>query len=156
MSQIYSTVDPKHFNPFSNEGLILNFLESNKEHWIGSKELAKLINAEHENTYASVRYCVAVLRDNGEPIVSGVHGFMFTENKDELWAQAIAGQLSVGQQVRVKSDVFQGEQGTKFNGRRGNIVAIRTGRIVVKSTDGLTPELDGEHFRAEQLELRIK
>ena len=78
------------------------------------------------------------------------------ENKDETWAQAIAGQLSVGQQVRVKSDAFQGEQGIKFNGRRGNIVAIRTGRIVVKSTDGLVPELDGEHFRAEQLELRIK
>lgn len=78
------------------------------------------------------------------------------ENKDEVWAPAQAGQISVGQQVRVKNDAFQGDLGIKFNGRRGNIVAIRTGRFVVKSTDGIFPELDGEHFRAEQLEVRIK
>lgn len=78
------------------------------------------------------------------------------ENKDEVWVPAQAGQLKVADQVRIKSDAFQGTTGTKFNGRRGTIVAIRTGRIVVKSTDGLSPELDGEHFRAEQLELRIK
>lgn len=78
------------------------------------------------------------------------------ENPNEVWVQAIAGQISVGQQVRVKHDAFQGDQGRKLNGRRGNIVAIRTGRIVMKTTDGLKPELDGDHFRAEQLEVRIR
>jgi hypothetical protein len=78
------------------------------------------------------------------------------EDKDEVWVPAMAGQISVGQQVRVKSNAFQGNQGIKLNGRRGTIVAIRTGRIVVKSTDGIAPELDGEHFRAEQLDVRVK
>lgn len=78
------------------------------------------------------------------------------EKPDEVWAQAIAGQISVGNQVRVKSDAFQGEQGRALNGRQGVIVAIRTGRVVVKSVDGLQPEIDGDLFRAEQLEVRIK
>lgn len=81
---------------------------------------------------------------------------LVTENKDELWVPAQAGQLKVADRVRVKSDAFQGDLGRKFNGRSGSIVAIRTGRIVINSTDGAKPELDGEHFRAEQLELRIK
>ena len=81
---------------------------------------------------------------------------LIPEDKDEVWVPAMAGQISVGQQVRVKSNAFQGGQGIKLNGRRGNIVAIRTGRIVVKSTDGIAPELDGEHFRAEQLDVRVK
>jgi hypothetical protein len=81
---------------------------------------------------------------------------LIPEDKDEVWVPAMAGQISVGQQVRVKSNAFQGGHGIKLNGRRGNIVAIRTGRIVVKSTDGIAPELDGEHFRAEQLDVRVK
>ena len=81
---------------------------------------------------------------------------LVSEDKDEVWVPAQSGQLTVGYQIRVKHDAFQGDLGRKFNGRRGNIVAIRTGRIVVKSTDGIEPLLDGEHFMAEQLEIRIR
>lgn len=76
------------------------------------------------------------------------------ENKDEVWVPAQAGQLQVGQTVRVKNSAFTGAD-HKLNGRRGTIVAIRTGRIVMRSSDNVEPLLDGVHFRAEQLELKI-
>lgn len=78
------------------------------------------------------------------------------ENPNEVWVQAQAGQLSVGNTVRVRSDAFSASKDHLFNGRVGSIVAIRTGRIVVKSTDGIEPEIDGVNFRAEQLDLRVK
>ena len=84
MSEIYTTVERKHFNEYSNEGFILKHLVNNCEKWVTAKELSKCINCEHEPTYVSVRYCVAVLRDRGEPIVSGNKGFMFTCSKEEL------------------------------------------------------------------------
>lgn len=84
MSEIYTTVESKHFNEYSNEGHILKQLVANAESWVTAKELSKCINCEHETTYVSVRFCVAVLRDRGEPIVSGNKGFMFTTNREEI------------------------------------------------------------------------
>lgn len=74
----------------------------------------------------------------------------------EVWAPAQAGQLKVADEVRVKSDAFDGKLGKTHNGRRGKVIAIRYGDIIVNSTDNKTPNLDGAHYSPYHLEKRIK
>ena len=76
--------------------------------------------------------------------------------KDEVWVPAQPGQIKVADQVRVKSDAFTGDAGRTHNGRRGVIVAIRSGDVIVRSTDDLKPVLDGVHYSPYKLEKRIK
>jgi PHP family Zn ribbon phosphoesterase len=76
--------------------------------------------------------------------------------KDEVWVDAKRGQLSVGDQVRVMHDAFDGELGAIHNGRRGTIVAIRSGDIIVNSIDGKRPSIDGVHYQPEKLQKRIR
>ena len=79
------------------------------------------------------------------------HAFI-RENKKENWVQARAGDLRVGDSVRIKFDAFTGDKGTVSNGRLGKVVAVRFGDIIVKSTDGKTPELNGVHYSPDVLE----
>lgn len=75
------------------------------------------------------------------------------EDKNETWVPAQAGAVKVADIVRVKFDAFDEASGKyHLNGRRGKIVGVRYGDIVVKSDDGRTPLLDGVHFRPENLE----
>jgi cation transport ATPase len=78
------------------------------------------------------------------------------EESDGVWVQAMAGQLIVGDRVRVKTSAFTGIDGKIYNGRVGRIVAVRTGRIVFRSTDEKVPLIDGTHFFPEALEKRIR
>lgn len=81
---------------------------------------------------------------------------LIKENKDENWTPARAGDLKVTDIVRVKFDAFDKSSGRNhLNGRRGKVVGVRYGDIVVKSTDEKTPVLDGVHFRPENLEKLI-
>jgi len=77
------------------------------------------------------------------------------ENKNENWTPAQSGQLVVADEVRVKWNAFDGEKGKIHNGRRGKIVSIRYGDIIVKTTDGKEPLLDGFHYTPQQLEKRV-
>lgn len=74
------------------------------------------------------------------------------EDKKETWTQAQAGFLKVADYVRVKSDAFVGEKGVAYNGRRGRVVAVRYGDIIIKTDDGKSPVLDGIHFVPADLE----
>jgi hypothetical protein len=75
---------------------------------------------------------------------------------DERWAPAQAGfMLTVGDTVRVRSDAFTGELGTMHNGRRGVIVAKRSGDIIVKHTDGLKPSRTDARYPASVLEKKV-
>ena len=76
--------------------------------------------------------------------------------KDEVWVPAQPGQIKVADQVRVKSDAFTGETGRVHNGRRGVIVAIRSGDVIVRSNDDIEPVLDGVHYSPYNLEKRVK
>lgn len=77
------------------------------------------------------------------------------ENKNENWTPAQAGSLVVADDVRVKWNAFDGEKGKIHNGRRGKIVSIRYGDIIVKTTDGKEPLLEGFHYTPQQLEKRV-
>ena len=75
------------------------------------------------------------------------------ENKNEKWAQALAGAIKVTDVVRVSFNAFDVESGkSQFNGRRGKVVGVRYGDIIFKSTDDKTPVIEGAHFRPEDLE----
>ena len=71
---------------------------------------------------------------------------------NEIWESAQAGFIKVGDEVRVKADAFDGKLGQMHNGRRGRVVAIRYGDIIIKTTDGKEPILDGSHYSPDRLE----
>lgn len=74
------------------------------------------------------------------------------EKKDEKWIPVQAGDIKVTETVRVKADAFDGQLGTIHNGRRGVVVGVRYGDVIIKSTDGKEPLLDGAHYPPQKLE----
>lgn len=77
-------------------------------------------------------------------------------NKDEVWVPAQRGQISIGDVVRVAHNAFNDGTGHLHNGRRGVVVAVRSGDVIFKSTDLKEPVLDGTHYSPEKLEKRIR
>lgn len=77
-------------------------------------------------------------------------------NKDEVWVPAKRGQITVGDVVRVAHNAFDTTTGHIHNGRKGIVVAIRSGDVIFKSTDMKEPLLDGTHYSPEKLEKRIR
>jgi hypothetical protein len=71
---------------------------------------------------------------------------------NEVWQPAGPGFIRVGDEVRVMADAFEGELGQLHNGRRGRVVAVRYGDIIIKTTDGKEPILDGAHYSPYKLE----
>jgi hypothetical protein len=77
-------------------------------------------------------------------------------NTEEVWVEARRGDLKVSDIVRVAHDAFDSTTGYLHNGRRGVIVAIRSGDIIFNSTDEKEPKLDGVHYQPEKLQKRIR
>lgn len=75
---------------------------------------------------------------------------------DEIWADAQPGFITVGDEVRVKRDAYDGSTGAIHNGRRGKVVGVRYGDVIFKSTDGKDPVLDGAHYSPYQLQKRVQ
>jgi hypothetical protein len=74
------------------------------------------------------------------------------ESAEEVWTPVRPGSIKISDQVRVKFDAFQGQLGTLHNGRRGVVVAVRYGDVIIKSNDGKKPDLDGTHYPPTALE----
>jgi hypothetical protein len=74
------------------------------------------------------------------------------EKKNENWIPVRPGDIKVTEQVRVKADAFDGELGMMHNGRRGIVVGVRYGDVIIKTTDGLEPALEGAHYPPQKLE----
>jgi hypothetical protein len=74
------------------------------------------------------------------------------EQKNETWIPVQPGFIKVAELVRVKADAFDGELGTIHNGRRGVVVGVRYGDVIIKSNDGKEPILDGAHYPPTKLE----
>ena len=78
------------------------------------------------------------------------------EDNSETWIQVQPGAIKVTDVVRVKFDAFDEESGKyTLNGRKGKVVGVRYGDIIMKSDDNKTPLLDGIHLRPENLEKRV-
>lgn len=80
---------------------------------------------------------------------------LVAESNEETWEPARPGHISVGDEVRVFLDAYDGDLGTIHNGRRGKVVGVRYGDVIFKSTDGKEPLLDGAHYSPYKLEKRI-
>jgi hypothetical protein len=75
------------------------------------------------------------------------------DDKNENWVKAQIGQIKVADTVRILFDAFDESTGkSNLNGRRGRIVAVRSGDIIIKTDDDKLPVLDGIHVRPEFLE----
>jgi len=77
-------------------------------------------------------------------------------SKDEVWAPAQAGFINVGDEVRVMANAFNDDTGRIHNGRRGNVVAVRYGDVIIRTNDDKEPFLDGVHYSPYKLEKRVK
>jgi hypothetical protein len=86
----------------------------------------------------------------GQPIL--------VEESDEgyYWVDVQPGDIKVGEVVRVKVDAFTDKLGTIHNGRRGTVVGVRYGDVIVNDTDGKTPPLKGVHYSPYKLEKRLR
>lgn len=77
--------------------------------------------------------------------------------KDEVWVEARPGDIVVGDEMLVKPNAYEHpEVALIHNGRRGRVVAIRYGDIIVKYTDGKTPEVDNAHHSPYSLLKLVK
>jgi hypothetical protein len=83
------------------------------------------------------------------------HAFV-KENKNEVWVPARPGDIKVSDEIRVRADAFDGSLGMLHNGRRGVVVGVRYGDVIVKTTDGKEPVLDGAHYSPHMLEKMVK
>ena len=86
----------------------------------------------------------------GQPLV------LEESDDDYYYVDVQPGNIKVGDNVRVKADAFTEKLGTIHNGRRGTVVGIRYGDIIVNDTDGKTPPLKGVHYSPYKLEKRIR
>lgn len=78
---------------------------------------------------------------------------LVSESKDEKWVPAQAGFIKVADRIRIKFDAFDSDSGKiSLNGRKGKVVGIRYGDVIMKSDDNKSPLLDGVHVKPEQLE----
>lgn len=75
---------------------------------------------------------------------------------DEVWIPLQPGNIFVGDEVRVLPDAFDDSTGSIHNGRRGKVIGVRYGDVIIKSTDGKLPELNGSHYSPYKLEKRIR
>lgn len=78
------------------------------------------------------------------------------ESGEEQWIPVRPGSIKVADEVRVRSDAFNGELGVAHNGRRGIVVGVRYGDVVINSTDDKTPHLKGAHYPPDKLEKLVK
>ena len=83
-------------------------------------------------------------------------GHALVPDTKDIWIQAEAGFLKVGEVVRIRHDAFTGDLGELHNGRQGIIVALRSGDVIFKSTDGEEPLLEGAHYRPDKLEKLVQ
>lgn len=77
------------------------------------------------------------------------------EDEDGYWIPAAPGAIAMADTVRVKVDAYQGDLGVLHNGRIGRVVGIRSGDIIVKTTDD-RPVLEGVHYSPHQLEKWVR
>lgn len=86
----------------------------------------------------------------GEPLVLPIE-------EDEVWVPARAGAIKVGDEMMVMADAYDNpELATIHNGRRGKVVRISYGDIILKYTDGKQPAIDGAHHAPYKLKKLVR
>jgi transcription antitermination factor NusG len=110
--------------------------------WESMEKLSPGIAKEAVSVFSKLALNKSILEVKDEP--------------DSIWTPVQPGQIIVGDEVRVISDAFDDKTGVLHNGRRGKVIAVRYGDIIVNSIDGKSPDLKGVHYSPYKLEKRIK
>lgn len=77
--------------------------------------------------------------------------------ENEVWVPARAGAIKVGDEMMVMSDAYDNpDLAVLHNGRRGKVVRISYGDIILKYTDGKLPAIDGAHHAPYRLKKLVK
>lgn len=74
--------------------------------------------------------------------------------EDERWGPVIPGAYAVRDVVRVRDNAFEGELGTRHNGKRGRVVATRNGLVMVVLDDSPSSEIQMQ-YKPEHLERKL-
>jgi len=134
---------------------VLEQLEAAKVKVGSGKAILKLLEAWGEIPELSDKMTEEVMTIF--PKLALGHVLKLEENEDDYtWIPLQPGQVTVADVIRVKSDAFSDKLGPIHNGRRGTVVAVRYGDIIVNSTDGKSPELKGVHYSPYKLEKRVR
>lgn len=134
---------------------IMEQLESAKVKVGSGKAILKLLEAWSEIPELSDKMAEEVL--TVFPKLALGHILKVEESEEDyLWIDLQPGQVTVGDVIRVKADAYSDKLGPIHNGRRGTVVAVRYGDIIVNSTDGKAPELKGVHYSPYKLEKRVR
>lgn len=73
------------------------------------------------------------------------------EPTDAVWIPGRRGAMVRAQQIRVRSDAYEGAKGVALNGREGVVVALRSGDVIINLTDKKGPIAEGIHVDPEKL-----
>lgn len=74
-------------------------------------------------------------------------------DENEFWIQARPGDIKVGDEMMVLPNAYEEpELATIHNGRRGKVVRISYGDIILKYTDGKEPAVEGAHHSPWRLQ----
>lgn len=134
---------------------VLEQLEAAKVKVGSGKAILKLLEAWDEIPELSDNMVEEIL--TVFPKLAKRHALKVEENEDDyVWIPLQPGQVTVADVVRVKADAYSDKLGPIHNGRRGVVVAVRYGDIIVNSTDNKSPELKGVHYSPYKLEKRIR
>jgi len=72
----------------------------------------------------------------------------------ERWIPAQSGMMiKIGATVRIAPDAFKGSAGKIHNGRKGRVVAKRSGDIIIDSTDDKNPKILSAHYPPNVVEI---
>jgi len=74
------------------------------------------------------------------------------DRSDERWEIARPGRIHARDTVRVKRDAYSDDAGRAHNGRRGRVVGVRYGDIIVCYEDGRQPPFEAVHHPPTKLE----
>lgn len=86
-----------------------------------------------------------------EKLIHG-HALVVPDDPSERWETATPGRIHGRDVVRVKSDAYSDQAGAMHNGRRGRVIGVRYGDIIVKYEDGRQPPFDAVHHPPAKLE----
>lgn len=141
--------------PELNDQWILEQLEAAKVKVGSGKAILKLLETWKDLPKLSPAIISEIL-DVFPKLVLG-QPFTVEEDEDDYhWVDVQPGNIKVGEVVRVKVDAFSEKLGTIHNGRRGTVVGVRYGDVIINDTDGKTPPLKGVHYSPYKLEKRIR
>lgn len=84
------------------------------------------------------------------------HALVVEPEQNEVWEALRPGNVYVRDRVRVKFDAYLNEAGRHHNNRRGVVVAVRNGDVIVRYDDGKQPPFEGVHHSPHKLEKRVR